>query len=205
MVQKLEQRREQRTVGQHHGDLRDALLRIALQRLESHDDALSLRALAKEAGVAPAAPYHHFGSREGLLAAIAADGFLRLGEALHQSASLSDTAAEALARMVSTYVRFALARPAHYRLMWSSSLNDGAWPDLEKTALVAFQRLTDAMKRVAPNVDDATMMHRAALAWSMAHGFVTLVSDGVLAALPGVVDKTLIVSLGDAAVQLART
>jgi AcrR family transcriptional regulator len=194
-----------RTVGQHHGDLRQTLLSIALKRLEApDDDALSLRDIAKEAGVAPAAPYHHFGSREGLLAAIAADGFVRLGETLHAAASADDSDAEALACLVTTYVRFALSRPAHYRLMWSTPAKDGAWPDLEETALLAFQRLKEAMQRVAPQVDDATMIHRAALVWSMAHGFVSLVSDGVIAGLPGVGDHTLVSALGSAAVQIAR-
>ena len=65
-----------RSVGQHHGDLRAGLLRAALELLhEGGVEALTLRAVARRAGVSPGAPYHHFADKDALLAAVAEDGF----------------------------------------------------------------------------------------------------------------------------------
>jgi len=150
------------------------------------DEALSLRSLAKDAGVSAAAPYHHFGSKEGLLAAIAADGFARLDAAL--AAAAVDDPNVSLTDMADRYVRFALAHAAHYRHMWSPSLGTGAFPALETQAIACFSRLVGAVARVRSDLDEGACVKRAALAWSLSHGFVMLSLDGVWGDLASDVD-----------------
>src|SRR6478672_7153397 len=94
----------------HHGNLRPALLRAATKTLEKEGvGALSLRDLARRAGVSHNAPYRHFPDRESLLAALAADGFEKLGQAMRGQGGKE---------MGEAYVRFALEHPQLFRLMF---------------------------------------------------------------------------------------
>src|SRR5690242_4627498 len=108
----------------HHGDLRRTLLEASLELIaESGLDALSLREVARRAGVSPGAPYHHFESREQLLTALAVDGFALLGEAMRSArdAAGAEDVIERFGAIGEAYVRFALAHPAHFRLMFRPS------------------------------------------------------------------------------------
>src|SRR6201993_1892243 len=100
----------------HHGDLRAAILTEAARLVAQRGaDGVSLRELAREAGVSHAAPAHHFTDRRGLFTALAAQGFGLLATAL----------AEARPRFLdaaSAYVRFAIEHPGHYRVMFDQSL-----------------------------------------------------------------------------------
>src|SRR5919206_2322086 len=94
----------------HHGNLRPALLRTAAKTLEKEGlGALSLRELARRAGVSHNAPYRHFPDRDSLLAALAAEGFEMLGDALEKRPRRE---------MGEAYVEFALAHPQRFRLMF---------------------------------------------------------------------------------------
>src|ERR1700760_731290 len=106
----------------HHGDLRRALI-LAAERILERDgpQALSLRAVAREAGVSPAAPYHHFKDKSDLMLAIAGAGFEALKEALQ--ASFDQDPSHSLTTMGVAYVKFARANPALYRVMYDSSRN----------------------------------------------------------------------------------
>src|SRR6185312_6849367 len=103
----------------HHRDLREALLAAALAALPAVGaERLSLRALARDAGVSEAAPYHHFADKDALLAAVAAQCSLLLLEALH--AAVEEAGDDQRRRFQLTgiaYVRFAVAHPAHFRAM----------------------------------------------------------------------------------------
>src|ERR1700694_5784005 len=102
----------------HHGDLRAALVRAAMELLdESGETALSLRAVARCAGVSPAAPYRHYADREALVSAISAVGYRELAERL-AAAHPSPSTPEELARVAVAYVQFALERPALFRVMF---------------------------------------------------------------------------------------
>src|SRR6202008_2976409 len=108
----------------HHGDLRAAILTEAARLVaERGADGVSLRQLAREAGVSHAAPAHHFTDRRGLFTALAAEGFSLLAEALE--AARGDFANAALA-----YVRFAIEHPGHYAVMFDRSLVDAGDADL---------------------------------------------------------------------------
>src|SRR5689334_25241030 len=99
----------------HHGDLRRAILSAALDVIATDGPtALSLRDLARRAGVSHAAPAHHFKDKAGLLTAIAIDGYERLAVALEAGSSLLELGA--------AYVRFALDHPAHFEVMFSPDL-----------------------------------------------------------------------------------
>src|SRR6201997_5846248 len=102
----------------HHGDLRAAILAEAASLVaERGPDRVSLRELAREAGVSHAAPAHHFTDRRGLFTALAAQGFELLAVALADARPRFLDAALA-------YVRFAIEHPGHYRVMFDKSLVD---------------------------------------------------------------------------------
>src|SRR4030088_2102693 len=102
----------------HHGDLRAALVRAAIQLLEeSGETDLSLRAVARRAGVSPAAPYRHYADREALVSAVAAVGYRELAERL-AAAHPAPATPEQLASVAVAYVQFALEQPALFRMMF---------------------------------------------------------------------------------------
>jgi AcrR family transcriptional regulator len=148
----------------HHGDLRRQVLTAAAEVIaERGVAAISLRDLARQAGVSHAAPAHHFGNKTGLLTALAAEGFARLAEELG--------AADGLKEMGVAYVRFALDHPAHFRVMFDSDLLDADNPELVAARAASRQRLR-------AGVDDQP--EQAMAAWSLAHGFATLRLGGNL-------------------------
>ncbi|MEU1479661.1 TetR/AcrR family transcriptional regulator [Streptomyces sp. NPDC005760] len=151
----------------HHGDLRHAILTAALDVIAADGPAgLSLRDLARRAGVSHAAPAHHFRDRTGLLTAIAADGFALLAAAVNDASDLKDAGVR--------YVRFAREHPAHFQVMFAPELLRA--DDLELTTARALA--TDALRTSvsAVRADDLGVDSRLAgvAAWSLAHGFATL-------------------------------
>lgn len=178
----MAKRPRKRSVGQHHGNLEEALIAHALRRI-ARGDELSLRGVAEDAGVSPGAPYHHFATKEALLAAVACDGFVQLGAAL---AAVDEQLAprERLMSLCRAYVGFSVGHPEHYRVMWSPALSSGAFAALSSAALGCFLHLEQAVRRVRAEggaVDDeAEGLRRASLAWALAHGVVLLSLDGML-------------------------
>src|SRR6478735_1298857 len=112
------------SMGYHHGDLKAAILAQAAALVaERGADGISLRELARAAGVSHAAPAHHFTDRRGLFTALATEGFQLLTAALTDSRPKFIDAARA-------YVRFALDHPGHYAVMFDKSLYDDTDADL---------------------------------------------------------------------------
>src|SRR5208282_1111267 len=117
----------------HHGDLSRALVEAARRILEAEGAAaLSLRAVAREAGVSPAAPYHHFKDKTELLEAVAHEGWEALSQSIVEARRSAPTAGEALASIGVAYVNFAQANPALYRLMYHTSRDRTAMPEHAK-------------------------------------------------------------------------
>jgi AcrR family transcriptional regulator len=112
--------------GYHHGDLRDTLMEAALASIAAHGtEKLSLRALAREAGVSPTAPYRHFPSKQSLLAALAEKGFLELRARFDAVAAEPHADLEQrLLALGMAYIEFALENPTSYELMFGSVLGD---------------------------------------------------------------------------------
>ncbi len=160
----------------HHGDLRQAVLSAALDVIATEGPgALSLRDLARRAGVSHAAPAHHFKDRTGLLTAIAAQGYELLAEALAQSPELRERGVR--------YVRFGIEHPAHFQVMFTPELLRGDDPALVAARERAGAELRSAVTAATGGDGDARAAGIAA--WSLAHGFTTLLLsrnlDGPLA------------------------
>jgi len=165
----------------HHGDLRAALLAAAAGWLDAQGaESLTLRELARAAGVSHAAPYHHFASRDELLAWVAERAFDRLADALAAAAGAPD-AAHALLDIGEAYVREALAHPAQFRLMFGPLLARKAeHPGLRRAAERAFTVLLGAATRFAPERG----LEIALAGWSLSHGAASLAIDGAFGGLP---------------------
>jgi AcrR family transcriptional regulator len=166
----------------HHGDLRPALLAAASRLLERGGLAnLTLRGIAREAGVSHAAPRNHFPSLGALLSALAAEGFDSLRIAMEDAGNAA-APDRRLAAVASTYVRFAIDHPALYRLMFRSERIDMAHPALTDAA----RALADFLASVTAGADseaklDEAQAVRMALAWAEVHGLASLAIDGLLA------------------------
>ena len=164
----------------HHGDLRAALLAAAEEELaERGMESFSLRSVAKRAGVSHAAPAHHFGDAQGLLTALAAEGFRQFlaAQAAREAVADKDPASQLVAAGLG-YVDYALARPTLFRLMWQSNRPDFGHPELAQAARAAFQHLVDqAMAAGGRSAADE------AAAWAMAHGLADLLAAGRLKGL----------------------
>ncbi len=152
----------------HHGDLKAVILAEAADLVAQRGaDGVSLRELARAAGVSHAAPAHHFSDRRGLFTALAAEGWRLLTAALESARPEFHDAALA-------YVRFALDHPGHYAVMFDRSLVDPDDADLVAAVAAAGTELA----RGVGTLDDArarTDPQAAALAaWSLVHGFSLL-------------------------------
>ncbi|OBI54556.1 TetR/AcrR family transcriptional regulator [Mycobacterium sp. E787] len=152
----------------HHGDLRAAILAEAARLVaERGADGVSLRELARSAGVSHAAPAHHFTDRRGVFTALAAQGFQLLTEALTDARGRFTDAALA-------YVRFALEHPGHYRVMFDKSLLDSADPQLAAAESAAGAELSRGVASLRDPHARADPAAAQLAAWSMVHGFSTL-------------------------------
>jgi AcrR family transcriptional regulator len=152
----------------HHGDLKAVILAETARLVADHGaDGVSLRQLARNAGVSHAAPAHHFTDRRGLFTALAAEGFWLLCEAL--KAARGDFTDAALA-----YVRFAIEHPGHYAVMFDRSLVDPTDRGLDAAQAAAGAELSQG---VATLVDPRAKTDPAGAelaAWSLVHGFSML-------------------------------
>jgi AcrR family transcriptional regulator len=165
----------------HHGNLRQALIDGALQILSKEGaDAITLREVARRAGVTHAAPYRHFDGKEALLAAVAEEGFLQLKHDIESSAAGDGDSLDRLERFGEAYVRFALKNPAHYRLMYGPEFaHRAAHPALQEASRAAFALLFGAVRACqdAKLVRDGDTIHIALTMWSMVHGLSLLIMD----------------------------
>lgn len=119
----------------HHGALREALLRAAERVLERDGLAgLTLRAVAREAGVSHAAPTHHFGDLTGLLSELAAVGFRQFNAAMASSSDTATTPLEHALARPKAYVAYAQAHPGMYGIMFRTERLDYSRPSLHEAA-----------------------------------------------------------------------
>lgn len=151
----------------HHGDLRAALLDAADALLdEGGDGAVSLREAARRAGVSPTAAYRHFADKEALLAALALRAFEAFGAAMGAAVAAGDVSPYVARGRA--YLRFALARPGRFRLMFGPLLaRSAAHPAL----LAASRQAFEALQASAGGRDEALR------SWGMVHGLAHLLLD----------------------------
>jgi len=170
----------------HHGALRDALLEAAERVLERDGlSGLTLRAVAREAGVSHAAPAHHFGDLTGLVSELAAIGFRQFNTAMAAAGAAAATPLEKAMARAKAYVAYAQAHPGMYGLMFRTERLDMTRPSLCEAANASFEGLAGAIgaNRQEPISGAALPLEQAAAiarAWSLVHGFTTLLLDGRL-------------------------
>jgi AcrR family transcriptional regulator len=169
----------------HHGDLGAACIGAALELLEEGGaTALSLRAVARRAGVSPAAPYRHYADREALVSAVAVVGYRELAERL-AAAHPAPSNPDQLADVAVAYVRFASERPALFRIMFGELCDRDNDERVAATAAVTLY-LQEIVARCFPDSDPAAL---APAIWALVHGLAFLHLDGKLdAADPAIVD-----------------
>ena len=165
-----------KTRAYHHGDLEAALLKAAGKILEKEGvEALSLRAVARRAGVSHNAPYRHIPGREALLAALAAEGFGMLAGVQRAAA-----AAGGLRGMGEAYVAFALEHPQRFRLMFGGQVPVARYPRLREVATRAFEGLSGALAAQVPEAQGA--QDSSIAAWALVHGLAQLLLGDRIAA-----------------------
>ncbi|MFO0756828.1 MAG: TetR/AcrR family transcriptional regulator [Byssovorax sp.] len=162
----------------HHGDLRRALLDAALGLLAAQGPhGLTLREVAERVGVTPAAMYHHFRDKEALLAAVAEEGFVALDRLMTEAREAAGARPVARLRALGKgYVAFAVAHPAHFRVMFDKLVDYHAHPTLHAAADRTFASLLASIceGQKAGVVRRGSAHELSLLAWSTVHGLAML-------------------------------
>lgn len=157
--------------GYHHGNLRAAVLQAAADEITAHGPAgVSLRRIARRAGVSHAAPAHHFGDKAGVLAAIAAQGYALLAEATEQALESHGR----LTEVGIAYIRFALSRRPYFEVMFRPELYTPGDPAVAQARDQAADVLFRAVRHVLPDATDEEIWGGVIAAWSFTHGLATL-------------------------------
>ena len=167
----------------HHGNLREALIRAALELIAEKGPAgFTFAEAARFAGVSPAAPYRHFRDRDELMAQVALRGFEQFEAALARAWDDGrPDAFAALDRLGGAYLEFARNQPALYSAMFEAGVPIGADPGLRGASDRAFAVLRAAAEKICaamPSVDRPPALMVALHIWSMAHGIAALFGRG---------------------------
>jgi AcrR family transcriptional regulator len=164
------------TTQYHHGDLRAACLRAAMELLEQDGAVgLSVRAVARRAGVSPGAPYRHYADRDALVSAVAAEGYRELSAYL-SAAHPSPSTPEDLAAVAVAYVQFALEHPALFRTMFSDPCDADSSERVSATTAIA-EYVGALVRRAFPGADPGAL---STAIWAVVHGLAFLHLDGKL-------------------------
>ena len=163
----------------HHGDLRQTLLQAAEAELtENGLEKFSLRACARRAGVSHAAPAHHFGNAEGLMAELAVDAFGRLAEAMRAEMAAADKGTRGyMVAMARGYLRFALRNIGLFQLMFRLQEASHSDERVREAGAVAFALAAEAVSAfhgIDDLSEDPEVAPRVVGLWGMAHGLADL-------------------------------
>jgi len=168
----------------HHGDLRRALIDQALRTIDRRGvEGLTLRGVGEALGVSRTALYRHFSDKQSLVAAVAGEGFRTLRLGLIEAWERAGRRQAGFDAMGEAYVQFAVAHPAHYRVMFGRFVESGMRdPQLIEEAEAAFQALVTALveqqREGRVRRDDPLLLAR--LVWSVVHGIAMLTLHGQL-------------------------
>ena len=168
----------------HHGNLRRGLLYQALATIRAEGiEGLTLRDIGARLGVSRTALYRHFADKRALLSAVATEGFRTLRQQLVAAWEDGGHGLAAFESMGVAYVRFAVANPAYYRVMFGGFVDSKTRePELAAEAAGAFQALVDALATLQRNgmmrAEDTVTMAR--FVWAVVHGVAMLGLDGQL-------------------------
>lgn len=174
----------------HHGDLRKSLIVEGLRLLAERDaESLSLREVARAAGVSATSVYRHFPDKEALMTALALEGLARLGTAQREAAEAVGGGEAGFTETGRAYVRFALANPALFRLIFASPILAPAKVaggiDSEAHTLLH----ANAAKIAAKAGGEADV--RAVQAWALVHGLAMLMLDGQIPVDDALIDRAV--------------
>lgn len=173
----------------HHGNLRAALLSAALDLLrEGGVEALSLREVARRAGVSPGAPYHHFKSRGDLVCELAQERLEHLDGVSRKALEGLRTPQEKLRAIGTAYVMYAAEHPAEFRLMFSPERGSPLSQEKPEGAPV-FRVLLGVIDELRETGRDLNRETAAITAWSLVHGLADLLVDGPLAPVSADLEK----------------
>jgi AcrR family transcriptional regulator len=160
----------------HHGDLSRALVEAARRILETDGPAaLSLRAVAREAGVSPAAPYHHFKDKNELLEAVAHEGWTALDAALTAARAKASDANARMTGLGVAYVCFARDNPALYRVMYDRSRDKDSLPDQLKDDGAYCQVRNTIDERSGGTASPIDLELATIAAWCAGHGLAEMI------------------------------
>jgi len=168
----------------HHGNLPEALLAASERLIERRGlAAFSLREAARQVGVDPASSYRHFRDRDAVLAELARRGFGAMAASMERAlARAGEDAAQRLEALGSTYVSFALERPATFRTMFGATGREardqrhrGAHPEGRSPYNLVEMELAAWAGGRAVDVEQATLM-----LWAAVHGLASLFVDGAV-------------------------
>ena len=165
---------------EQHGDVRRLVLDAAIAIIEMEGaDSLSMREVARQAGVSHQAPYHYFSDRSGIFAAISEEGFTGLAQAFRDVHETNMPAAKA---GFIAYLNFSRAHIGHFRVMFRNDIcGVTTHPSTQIAADSAFDELRLMVARITgPEIDPNNAFTFATMLWSLAHGLATLVIDGPL-------------------------
>lgn len=157
----------------HHGNLREALVTAGEALLTSGGpEAVTLRAVARDAGVSHSAPLRHFPDRHALLVEIALRGFLAWGEAVTAAADQAGAVpVDRLRAALLAYVAFSRQHPQRIDLMFAVASSPKP-PQLEQAMQGAFENLARLVAAASPKEADARRI--AVALWSQVHGLAVL-------------------------------
>jgi len=173
----------------HHGDLRAALIAAGLRLLAERDaEALSLREVASSVGVSATSVYRHFPDKKALMAALAREGLARFGVIEHEVVQAGGGGRAGLVAAGRAYIRFALANPALFRLIFASSAlarKDGEPSEAARLLKANAPSFAGAM----PEGSDEYVFELQA--WAIVHGLAMLMLDGQIPADEGLVERAI--------------
>ena len=177
----------------HHGDLRSELVRIGLDQLaRGTSEALSLREIAREAGVSATAVYRHFPDKKALEHALCGEGAEMLGAAQTNAMAAAGGGRQGFDAVGRAYVRFALSNPGLFRLMTTMRM-EGDFFDGEKQNQSSAIRLlrSNIAELAGDEVDDGGQRVQAIQAWAKVHGLALLMLDGQIPSEEDLIDAVI--------------
>lgn len=183
----------------HHGDLRSALIAAGLDLLSDRDlEGLSLREVARAVGVSAPSVYRHFPDKQALMTALAMEGLAQLSAAQHEAVRATERSEEVLAVAGRAYVRFALANPALFRLIFASSIFAPAKRNTMISAAGQMMRdnaplaATGFFEAVAGLPSDPETLVASVRGYAIVHGLATLMLDGQIVADDSLIDSVIV-------------
>jgi AcrR family transcriptional regulator len=180
---------KRRPTGRHHGNLRSALERAALELVaEKGPHGFSLNEASRRAGVSVAAPYKHFADREALLASLAVAGYRQQRVRFAAAVLTADGPAGQLAAFAAAYVRFAAQEPALFDVTFYAGLDKARHPELAAAGDAVLATVLPAARAAA--VDDQAALDLLLQVAAAAHGLAVFLRQGLFRVSGDALDET---------------